>query len=297
MNVRNVLSTVAVFTAAIPVLAGGADLDAAMAALRAGEYRTVVDLAAKVAADDPARAKFLYVAGEARLALEEWTEAETAFRAVLEAKGNALPAQVGLGRALQGAGRSDEALAVLGQAAERDKKDVAAQRALGEVLNARGETAKAVKVLRGAMKLAPEDALTGRALVEALLQGQEDGRNVDKDAAKEAERVGARLVKARKDHPMGHFLLGLVYDRTGKDRDAIAAYEAAIAADDHFLDAHKNLAILCTAKNPLYTDAERTTKAMEHYARYFELGGKDKELENVYRTLKGFMDSQGGQDK
>ncbi|MCI0587577.1 MAG: tetratricopeptide repeat protein, partial [Planctomycetes bacterium] len=76
---------------------------------------------------------------------------------------------------------------------------------------------------------------------------------------------------------MGPFLRGLALDRLGKGREAIEAYEAALARDPKFLDAHKNLAILCHTRNPTYQDRARTEKAMAHYERYFALGGADAE--------------------
>jgi hypothetical protein len=72
-----------------------------------------------------------------------------------------------------------------------------------------------------------------------------------------------------------------------------AAYEKAISLDDAFLDAHKNLAILCLTDNPTYQDRERTAKAMKHFQRYFDLGGKDPTLEQSYRQIKGFLDQAG----
>ena len=110
------------------------------------------------------------------------------------------------------------------------------------------------------------------------------------DDEKRAGKVAGKLAKALPKHPMGHFLKGLVLDRRGKDKDAIEAYEKAIALDETFLDAHKNLAILCTTKNPLYRDKERTEKAFRHYEKYFELGGNDPELEQTYRTIKGYLE-------
>ena len=90
------------------------------------------------------------------------------------------------------------------------------------------------------------------------------------------------LVKLMPKHPMGYFLRGVALDRGGKADDAIAAYEAAIARDGTFIDAHKNLAILCTTQNPMYSNKERTQKALKHYERYFELGGEDEELQQIY---------------
>ena len=53
--------------------------------------------------------------------------------------------------------------------------------------------------------------------------------------------------------------------------------------------AHKNVAILCVAKNELYQDAERTKKAFDHFQRYFDLGGKDDELKKLYETIRSVL--------
>lgn len=90
------------------------------------------------------------------------------------------------------------------------------------------------------------------------------------------------------------FLQALGFERANEPAKAIEAYEKALALDASFLDAHKNLAILCHTRNPLYTDEVRTRKALEHYAKYFELGGQDKELESSYAQFKAFMDEYLG---
>ena len=91
---------------------------------------------------------------------------------------------------------------------------------------------------------------------------------------------------------MGDFLVGLALDRQDKDDDAIAAYERALAKDDHFLDAHKDLAILCHVKSNTYQDQVRVKKAFEHYERYFALGGADERLKQMYATMKAYFESQ-----
>ena len=81
-------------------------------------------------------------------------------------------------------------------------------------------------------------------------------------------------------------------ERGKKYDDAIASYEAAAKLDDTFLDAHKNLAILCIAQNPLYTNQERTGKAMKHFERYFALGGRDAQVKQIWETLQQFIESK-----
>jgi tetratricopeptide (TPR) repeat protein len=93
---------------------------------------------------------------------------------------------------------------------------------------------------------------------------------------------------------MGLFLAALVDDRAGKFDEAIAGYQKAIEADAAFLDAHKNLAILCIAQNPLYQNVKRTKLAMEHFQKYADLGGRDQEVLQVFETLKQFISSQKG---
>jgi Flp pilus assembly protein TadD len=139
-----------------------------------------------------------------------------------------------------------------------------------------------------AAKLAPDDGDVVRAAVEERLAAQ------DADAAMKAA-VG--LSKARKDHALGPFLEGVVLDRAGKTDDAIKAYQRALALDEGFLDAHKNLAILCVTQNPLYSIPARTKLAMEHFAAYEARGGKDAEVLHTYETLKSFLASQGGTTK
>jgi tetratricopeptide (TPR) repeat protein len=252
-------------------------------AFQAAEYRKAVELAAAVPEDSEDAPRARYLAGEAHLALGDAAAAEEEFRAVLAKRPAALPAKVGLGRALTSLGKGEEAEKVLDDARKQDGKDVSVQRALGEMWTARDEVDKAVKVLEAAYKADPTDASTVRALAEARLRG---------DDLKQVVRLGEKLAKALPKHPMGPFVKALALEKDRKDDEAIVAYEEAIARDDRFLDAHKNLAILCHTRNPTYQDRPRTEKAMKHYARYFELGGSDERLRKMYDTLRAFFEQQ-----
>lgn len=280
---RAALAVPLVFVASALALAGG-PLDAAIEAFRQGDYAKAAELASSVKAGDAARPKAAYLLGEADLALGRFDDAEKAFGEVLAKKADNVPALVGKGRAQTGKGSADDAIVTLEKAAKLDAKDVAARRSLGEARFAKGDLEKAKADLEAATKLDPKDPLSSRSLVELHLKAEKPDL-----AAKEADR----LAKAAPEGPMGHFLRGLVLDRKGEHKDAIEAYEKAIAKDDRFLDAHKNLAILCIAQSNTYQDRARVTKSFEHFERYFALGGKDEELKKTYETIKSVLAEYG----
>jgi tetratricopeptide (TPR) repeat protein len=256
-------------------------VDDAMAAFTAGDFAKTVELASKVDAKDPQKPRALYLVGEAELARGDAAAAEKAFSAVLETKEDSVPALSGLGRALTRQGSREEAEKTLRRAVELDAKDVGAARALGEELTAAGKHDEARKTLEAARKLDPKDPLTNRALVEAILRSEKP------EGADAAAKAFAKLAP---DTAMSWFLRALVLDRRNEAKDAIEAYEKAIAKDDRFLDAHKNLAILCVAQSATYSNQERVEKAFRHFEKYYALGGKDKELEEIYRTIKSVLD-------
>jgi predicted Zn-dependent protease len=162
-----------------------------------------------------------------------------------------------------------------------DPKDVSAKLAVGAVHVKLNKLKEAKVELGDAYALEPKNP--------AVVQGWCDYLWAESDNAKAAQ-VAANLTKSLPKHPMGPFLEAIAYERDNKDKKAIEAYEEALKRDPNFLDAHKNLAILCHTRNPMYQDMERTDKSLEHYERYFALGGKDPELENIYKQFKGFMD-------
>ena len=267
-------------------LAGDASpLDAAMKALEEGDFAKAVKTANEVPAEDPLWVKAQYVAGEAWLAFGDPDQAAKSFRRALEKKPESAPLLAGLGRALDAKGEHADAESAIRAALKVDPKDTVARRALGECLAAQGKAAEARKELEAAVKADPKEPLANRALVEFFVKQGE---------AESAGKCAEALVQADAKNAMGYFLRGLVLDKQKKGKEAIEAYEAALAKDDRMLDAHKNLAILCVTDNPLYSNRERTKKAFDHFARYFELGGKDEELKQTYETIKGFLQGSKG---
>ncbi len=255
-------------------------LDAARVAFSDGDLDACVTLCEAIPAKSDDRPGALYLRGEALRLLDRDADAEKSFRSVLELRPKSVPATTGLGLALFDQGRRDEAESVLRDAVDLDKKNVAALRALGEVLGAMGKGGEGRTLLAKAWRLDTKNALTAVSLVEIHI-----GHN---DAAS-ALKVAKTLIKGRREHPAGHFLLGLALEHKGKWKDAIEAYEAAIERDDTYIDAHKNLAIVCQTRNPMYRDSDLLEKSMKHYERFFELGGKDPGLRRVYDQMSAFL--------
>jgi tetratricopeptide (TPR) repeat protein len=282
---RSFVVAAAIAAAAASAFAADDPVAPAMEAYKAGDYAKAVELASAVKTDDPARPRAAYVVGESNLMLEKWDDAQAAFKEILDKKADSVPALVGFGRAQIGKGANDDAITTLEKATKLDAKDAAARRSLGEAHLAKNETDKALADLSAATKLDPKDPLASRSLTELLLKG---------DKTDAAQKEASRLAAVIPDHPMGHFLAGYVFDKQKKIKDAIEEYEKAIAKDDKFIDAHKNLAILCVSQNPNYQDKDKTKKALEHFKRYFELGGKDEQLKQTYEQIKGFIEGKGG---
>ena len=258
-------------------------LETAIAAFEEGRFVDAVTEADRVAAEDAVWPKARYLVGEINLVLGDPAAAEAAFRDALSKRPGSAPVLVGLGRALLAQAREADAVEPLEKAVAADAKSARARAFLGVARIKTGKTKPGLDDIAAAAKLDPIDAEVARAGVEErLASGDIEG----------AGKVAAAYAKARKGHPTGFFLQALVSDRATKVEEAIALYEKAIAADPTYLDAHKDLAILCVTQNPVYQDAERTGKAMAHFQSYFDLGGKDEKLKELYGTMKSFLAGQ-----
>ena len=258
---------------------GGTPLEQATRAFEAGEFAQVLALSAAAKAEEPDYARLSYLAGETQLVLGAPAEAETAFRAVLAQRPKAVPAQVGLGRALTAQDKFDAAAPVLEAALKAEPKDVGALTANGLLLSILGKPEEAKKQLAQALELDPKNALVVRGMVEALLRA---------DDVPGAAAAAESFEKLRPEHPMGPFLMAWTMERDNEDEQALAQYQEALARDPNFIDAHKNLAILCHTLSNTYRDKERVKLAYAHYERYFALGGKDTELKAMFESLVSF---------
>lgn len=271
----------------LPFQVQAATLDRARAAFEKGAYKEVVELA-KGGASETDAPRLAYLAGEAQLVLGAPSEAEASFRAVLAKRPQALPAQVGLGRALYEQQRFDEAGRTLEAALKTDPKDVGALTAHGLLASLLGRSDEAKKELARAYELDPKNPLTVRGYVEVLLRV---------DDTPGAANVIESFSKAAPKHPLGPFLMGWTMELDGEDEGAIEQYQQALARDPNFLDAHKNLAILCHTLSNTYQIRERVELAYAHYQKYFELGGRDAELKTMFASLLAFKEQILGAEK
>lgn len=264
---------------------GQTDLQRAVTAFEQGEWQQVLDLVSAAPADSPDAPRLAYLAGETQLILGRGEAAAASFRKVLEQRPAAVPAQVGLARALTRTGEHAEAEVLLKIVLAAEPEDVGAKTGMGLLLAALGRFDEARVQLAGASRLAPERPLTARSHVEVLLRAGE---------MPEAAGVAEAFSILRPEHPMGPFLLAVVMERDGEDVLALGAYQAALAVDPNFLDAHKNLAILCHTLSDNYQDKVRMNLAFKHYERYFELGGSDPQLRTTYDSLLAYKEQLTG---
>lgn len=260
-------------------------LDAALRLYEEGKFDEAAAEAEKIGADDPLRAKALYVLGEIHLAVGDAAKAETEFREALGKKAGNAAILSGIGRALLAQDKAADAVDPFKKAVAADSKTARYRAWHGLALTKAGKGDEGKKEIAAAVKADPADPEVARAAVEERLLAKDvDG----------AGKAAAAFSKAKKESPLGPFLQGLVLDRATKVDEAIASYEKALALDAGFLDAHKNIAILCIAQNPMYTNPKRTRLAMEHFEKYQSLGGKDPEVIRVFEQLRAFIASQGG---
>jgi tetratricopeptide (TPR) repeat protein len=287
----------AAFLLAVP-LSGGAPLaragdadkpapaptvDAALKLVAEGKFADALDAAKAVPDTATTYLKARYVVGEMELLLGDPAAAKEAFETVVAKKPSAA-ALAGAGRALMASGDAAGAVAPLAKAVAADPKAARYHAWLGIARVRSDAFGEGRKELDAAAKLDPADVDVVRAIVEDRLIA-DDGLG--------AEKAVAAFMKAKKDNPFGPFLQGIVLDKAGKYDEAIAAYQKAIALDPGFLDARRNLAIICVTQNPSYKDAKRTKIALEQLEAYVKLGGREESLKRLAEQLPGLVEKAG----
>jgi len=280
MMIRYLMFT-AILLAPIAQAFAGEQLDAAIEHFKAGRYVEAADAAGEVAEKPEGEfARSRYLIGQIQLVLGEPKKAESSFRAALEKRRASAAILTGLGRAQLALEDNDGAVQSLGAAVQADAKSAQARAFFGIARYRASSGLEGKKDIDAGLKLGRKDPEVVRAIVKEWVEAGELPR---------ARKAAKLFRKSNKKHPMGPFMMAIIAEQDEKFDDAIELYEKAIALDGNFIDAHKNLAILCIAQNPLYTNKKRTSLAFKHFDLYFKLGGKDAKVKQIYDTLQQFI--------
>lgn len=181
----------------------------------------------------------------------EYAEAEKEFRALLAACPEDAESRSGLGVALQGAGRRDEAAHEFSRALELDAGDFTALLNLGSMAAEAGRADPAAKLLEAALRVSPDSAEAHEKL--ASVYGQQ-GRL---DEALAQLRSAAAL--APNDAKV-HSSLAQALDAMGQSEEAFAEQKRALQLDPQDADGWNNLGAMLARGGQ--TDTART--AFQH---------------------------------
>jgi Flp pilus assembly protein TadD/mono/diheme cytochrome c family protein len=165
----------------------------------------------------------------------DYQEAEKEFRQLLSTCAEDAETRSGLGAALLGAGRTDDAVGEFRRALELDATDFTALYNLGAIALDGGDPAQAVKMLESALHSRSESPEVDEKLAVAYAQ---QGRLGD---ALAQLRSAARL--APNDAKV-HASLSQVLDAEGQSEEAFAEQKRALELDPHDADGWNNLGAL-----------------------------------------------------
>jgi Flp pilus assembly protein TadD len=281
----------------------GSDLEAGQALIERGAYAEAAAVFAALVEKSPEDAALHYYLGVAKANLGDDATAEAEYRKAIEVDGALLEARSNLGVLLLARGELEAARAELEACIELDPDDGDSHYNLGLVLEALGKDADAAQEYRIAadrtlddpaplMALAeiarrngePDDALAFYAQAEERAPGVPtvaigkaqvlfDLERVD-DAAAALTSVG----KLEAADAAALTTAGMLLAKAGRDGDAIALYEAAIAKDGQFPRAHVLLA------NAL-ARAKKFDEAAAEFERYLELAPDAPDAEAARKGL------------
>lgn len=165
----------------------------------------------------------------------EYTEAEKEFRALLTTCPEDAEVRSGLGAALLGAGRTDDAVHEFHRALELDATDFTALYNLGAMAADNGDTDQAVKMLEGALHSSPASPDAHEKLAAAYAQ---QGRLAD---ALTQLRSAASLAP---NDAKAHSSLSQLLDAQGQSEEAFAEQKRALELDPQDADGWNNLGAL-----------------------------------------------------
>lgn len=253
-----------------------------------------------------AEARRLFQEGLGRSDRADYEGAAAAFRRVIELDPSIHQAYHNLGRALEQAGRPEQAMAVYGLGLERHPGYHRLALQIGRVVMGQGRTAEALPWLERACRLAPEDrhvlndlgcALSNLGRVAEAAETFDRALRVAPGEAvlhynlaralrslgREREAIAhlGRAVEIRPAYPRAWSNLGTIVRRYDEGR-AIDCYERALALDPEVMSAIDGLLSLSRRA----CDFDRTETLHE---RLVELAPLEAETGDNWRTLSGHV--------
>jgi Flp pilus assembly protein TadD len=181
----------------------------------------------------------------------DYAEAEKEFRALLSVCQEDAESRSGLGAALLGAGRTDEATHEFQRALELDAGDFTALYNLGTLAADGGDAQQAIKMLEAALRAWPGSSDAHEKLAAAYAQ---QGRLSDA-----LTQLRAAVALSPEDAKV-HFSLSQVLDAQGQSEEAFTEQKRALQLDPQDADGWNNLGAMLARGGQ--TDAARS--AFEH---------------------------------
>jgi tetratricopeptide (TPR) repeat protein len=199
-------------------------------AFKSGDFAQGEKLLKEVEASEPELYLVPFMLGEAALRKKEWDKATTALKRALELNPQFDQAMTGLSRALQQQGQSSEAREWLQRALQVNPQNFRAWYQLAWLDRERPE--QAATALRKTLEIQPKFPLALRDL--GMLEFSAKNYAKAADLLKRAIDSGMTEIQLRN-------YLGIAYSRTGRFREAVQSYQAALKEKPDFAEAHLNL--------------------------------------------------------
>lgn len=180
----------------------------------------------------PENPKYLFVLGNCNLHLNEFHDAEIAFKRALDINSNFCEAHTNLGVSLKEQGKIAEAISSYRRALNINPEFHEALSNLGIALKEEGQLEQAVEAYHKALEIRPNSAsiLTNLGVV-FLLQGK----------LKDAILMHENALQIDPKSAEAFTNLGISLNNAGKQIEAIAAFKNAITINKDFANAHRNL--------------------------------------------------------
>jgi choline-sulfatase len=217
-------------------------------AFRAGDFAAGETLLDQIEQKDPQMYVVPFMRGESAVRQEKWREASVAFQKCLQLNPSFDQAMTGLANALFRLGNVDEATSWLEKALKYNPQNYRAWYELGS-LKAKTDKPAALAAYEKAVSIQPNFAPGWRE--QGILQAQQQDYPAAAKALSKAEELGLRDAKLLN-------FLGIAYSRTGRQQQAITAYQNALQVDPQLAEAHLNLAYA-------YEQVQKSTEARREY--------------------------------